>query len=246
VIKKPTKPRTGKVTKRFARFKDEDGKLKQRANANPKAAPLNPAIETAAQNLAKQLRMVLPGVKIVLLEFRGEEGATHGKVNLTLDVRWTSIAEADAHNRELLRSELLELFRHQSYEVGDTRFALHMEHNTSQAGMGLDAERITLDEARSCLDVLTHNVRDQYMRGWLRTGNPEQPQPPGGPRSQQIAPVPGSTAWLAYVLGNRDRIVVATSTVTRGAVYLEDLPWAEQAERIVQWATENRTPEIER
>ena len=104
-------------------------------------------------------------------------------------------------------------------------------------------ERPDANQVQRGLDALTADVPSAYRFGFLTDKTSAETK--GG----KAIPVPGTTAWVAYIVTNADRIrvrEVKTSNPTgKDVTYLAGLPPAEQAAQIQQWLAEKHTPEAD-
>lgn len=83
-------------------------------------------------------------------------------------------------------------------------------------------------ERSKAVDALTRSPKASYMDGWIH-------RPDG-----TALPVPGSTAWMVFIVTNADRILVTDSNGVNFP--LRDLPPERQTEVIEGWLVNGVTP----
>lgn len=231
----PTQPSKKRSRSIVIWRQNSDGELTQRF---PKEDILDDITNTA-KNLHSTLKRLLPGLVVKRLRFSAEEASTHVDVRLDMEVRWARVREADPEARRVLREELIELFQKGRVNVGELDLWLPIS-----AGHPFEYDDTDLrpEEAQGVIDALTHDVPGRYLRGWVRTHVLGMPTPPptdhmGAPRGV-MAPVPGTSAWLGYILGNTDRIHV------QPGIPLSSRTWSVQCKWILEWIKDGVTPPI--
>jgi hypothetical protein len=191
---------------------------------------------TSIASLIKLLESVAPGVGLRSLAVVFEEGSTAAEVSVDFSCDLKEVDKQLAGKRKITLADLIHLLEKGELEVGTAKLSLDTQGPYKHSvATPTPLGSIDEDTVRAAIDALTNDVPNQYLKGFQLTSNP-RPLIPG---TRTTCPVPGSSAWLATIMSNMDRIPVSTEG---GLTMLGDLPQGQATERIVGWLQERRTP----